>query len=71
MGALLQDVLADGTVGRNIKKSHPFGAGVKYLHRNPGSLKSETVKYGHESQDRTVLSSERAPQKNKTITVKE
>jgi hypothetical protein len=53
-----------------------------------GSLKSETVKYGHESQmtrtreklgwrgpaayakDRIALSSERAPQKNKTVTVK-
>jgi hypothetical protein len=54
-----------------------------------GSLKSETVKYDHESKgtltqerlcwqgpvayikDRPVLSSERAPQKNKTVTVKE
>jgi hypothetical protein len=54
-----------------------------------GSLKSETVKYDHESQgnltreglrwwgpaayrkDRPVLSSERAPHKNKTVTVKE
>jgi hypothetical protein len=54
-----------------------------------GSLKSETVKYGRESQgtrtreklrwqepaaytkDRPVLSSERAPQKNKTVTVKQ
>jgi hypothetical protein len=54
-----------------------------------GSLKSETVKYGHEFQatrtrerlccrgpaadihDRPVLSSESAPQKNKTVTVKE
>jgi hypothetical protein len=54
-----------------------------------GSLKSETVKFGHECQgtrireklrwrepaeyakDRPVLWSERAPQKNKTITVKE
>jgi hypothetical protein len=54
-----------------------------------GSLKSEMVKYGHESQgtqtrerlrwrgpaaytkDRPVHSSERAPQKNKTVTVKE
>jgi hypothetical protein len=54
-----------------------------------GSLKSETVKYGHESQgtrtrerlrwrwpaaytkDTPFLSSERAPQKNKTVTVKE
>jgi hypothetical protein len=54
-----------------------------------GSLKSETVKYGHESQgtrirerlrwwgptaytkDRFVISSERAPQKNKTVTVRE
>jgi hypothetical protein len=54
-----------------------------------GSLKSESVKYGHESKgtltqerlcwwgpvayikDRPVLSSERAPQKNKTVTVKE
>jgi hypothetical protein len=53
-----------------------------------GSLKSERVKYGHESQgtrtrerrwrgpaaytnDRTVLSSERAPQKSKVATVKE
>jgi hypothetical protein len=53
------------------------------------SLKSETVKYGHESKgtrtrgrlrwqgpaaytnDRTVLSSKRAPHKNKTITVKQ
>jgi hypothetical protein len=53
-----------------------------------GSLKSETVKYGHESQvtptrerlrwqgpaastkDRTVLSTERAPHKNKSVTVK-
>jgi hypothetical protein len=52
------------------------------------SLKSETVKYGRESQgtrtrervrregpaaivnDRPVLSSERAPHKNKTVTVK-
>jgi hypothetical protein len=54
-----------------------------------GSLKSETVKNGHEykgtrtrerlywrgsavyTKDRTVLSSERAPHKNKTVTVKE
>jgi hypothetical protein len=52
-----------------------------------GNLKSETVKYGHESQgtrtrlrwqgpaaytkDRPILSSERAPHKNKTVTVKE
>jgi hypothetical protein len=54
-----------------------------------GSLKSETVKCGHESQgtrirerlrcrgpaaytkDRPVLSSEMAPQKNKTVAVKE
>jgi hypothetical protein len=54
-----------------------------------GSLKSETVKYGHESKgtqtrerlrwrgpaaytkDRPILSSERAPHKNKTVTVKE
>jgi hypothetical protein len=54
-----------------------------------GSLKSETVKYGHVSQgtrtreklpwrgpaaytkDRPFLSSERAPHKSKTITVKE
>jgi hypothetical protein len=54
-----------------------------------GSLKSDTVKYGHESQktrtqerlrwrrpatytkDRPVLPSERAPLKNKTVTVKE
>jgi hypothetical protein len=54
-----------------------------------GSLKSETVKYGRQSQgtrtrerlrwqgpaaytkDRPVLSSERAPHKNKTVTVKE
>jgi hypothetical protein len=36
---------------------HPCGGGVEYLHRDPasrkrrrkGSLKSETVKYGHES----------------------
>jgi hypothetical protein len=53
-----------------------------------GSLKSETVRYGHESQgtltrerirwrgpaayakDRPLLSSERTPQKNKTVTVK-
>jgi hypothetical protein len=54
-----------------------------------GSLKSEAVKYGHESKgtrtrerlcwrgpvaytkDRPIFSSERAPQKNKTVTVKE
>jgi hypothetical protein len=54
-----------------------------------GSLKFESVKYGHESQgtwtrerlcwrgpaaykkDRPVLSSEREPHKNKTVTVKE
>jgi hypothetical protein len=54
-----------------------------------GSLKSETVKYGRESQgtrtrerlrwqgseaytkDRPVLSSERAPHKNKPVTVKQ
>jgi hypothetical protein len=53
-----------------------------------GSLKSETVKYGHEyhrtrtrenalerassiCKNRSILSSERAPQKNKTVTVKE
>jgi hypothetical protein len=54
-----------------------------------GSLKSETVKYGRESQgtrtrerlrwqgpaayikDRPILSSERAPHKNKTVTVKQ
>jgi hypothetical protein len=39
-----------------------------------GSLKSETVKYGLKSQgirtrERPVLSSERAPHKNKTVTV--
>jgi hypothetical protein len=56
--------------------------------KEKGSLKSEKVKYGHESQetrtrerlrwrgpaaytkDRTVLSDERTPQKNKTVTVK-
>jgi hypothetical protein len=54
-----------------------------------GSFKSETGKYGHESQgirtrerlrwrgpatytkDRSVLSSERAPHENKTVTIKE
>jgi hypothetical protein len=54
-----------------------------------GSLKSETVKYGHEPQGtrtkkktalarpaayakyRPILSSERAPHKNKTVTVKQ
>jgi hypothetical protein len=54
-----------------------------------GSLKSETVKYGHESQgtrtrerlrwqgpaaytkDRPVLSSERAPHNNRTVTVEQ
>jgi hypothetical protein len=54
-----------------------------------GSLKSETVKYGRESQgtltrerlrwqgsaaytkDRAILSSERAPHKNKAVTVKQ
>jgi hypothetical protein len=50
-----------------------------------GSLKSERVKYGHESKglgpeknwpaafakDKPVLLSERVPQKNKTVTVKE
>jgi hypothetical protein len=54
-----------------------------------GSLKSETVKYGRESQetrtherlrwrgpaaytkDRPILSSERVPYKNKTVTVKQ
>jgi hypothetical protein len=54
-----------------------------------GSLKSETIKYGHESQGtrtrerlcwrgpeayikgRPVLSSERAPHKNKTVTIEE
>jgi hypothetical protein len=44
-----------------------------------GSLKSETVKYGPESQETQTrerlpgegLSSERAPHKNKTMTVKE
>jgi hypothetical protein len=54
-----------------------------------GSLKSETVKYGHETKgtrnqerlgwqgpaeytkDRHVLSSERAPHKNKTVIVKD
>jgi hypothetical protein len=54
-----------------------------------GGLKSETVKYGHESKgtqirerlnwrgpaayikDRPVLSSERAPHKNKTVIVKD
>jgi hypothetical protein len=38
---------------------HPYGNGVRYLHRDPasrrrrqrGSLKSETVKYDHESQE--------------------
>jgi hypothetical protein len=48
-----------------------------------GSLKSETVKYGHDSdrrkttlarastyiKDEPILSSERAPYKNKTVTV--
>jgi hypothetical protein len=45
-----------------------------------GSLRSETVKYGRESRwqgpaaytkDRPVLSSERAPHKNKTVTVRQ
>jgi hypothetical protein len=41
-----------------------------------GSLKSETVKYGHEgpsayTKDRHVLSSERVPKENRTATVKE
>jgi hypothetical protein len=39
-----------------------------------GSIKYETVKYGRESQgtkDRLTLSSERAPHKNGTVTVKE
>jgi hypothetical protein len=54
-----------------------------------GSLKSETVKYGHETnetrtqeglrwrravaytKDKSVLSSERAPNKNRTVIVKE
>jgi hypothetical protein len=51
-----------------------------------GSLKFDTVKYGRESQgtrtqeycalrdytkDRSVLSSDRAPQENKTVTVKQ
>jgi hypothetical protein len=71
--------------------------GVEYLHHDPasgrgdekGSLKSETVKYGRESQGtrtqerqhwqglaayikyRPVLSSERAPHKSKTVTVKQ
>jgi hypothetical protein len=54
-----------------------------------GSLKSETVKYGRDSQgtrirerlhwqgpaaytnDRPIVSSERAPRKNKTVTLKE
>jgi hypothetical protein len=75
----------------------PCGGGVEYLHRHPashrrrrkGRLKSERVKYGHESQrnetrerlrwrglaaytkERTVLSSERAPHKIKTVSVKE
>jgi hypothetical protein len=72
------------------KESHPCGGGSEYLHRDPESrLKSETVKYGHESQgtrtrerlrwrgsstyikDRPVVSSERAPHKNKTVTVKQ
>jgi hypothetical protein len=76
---------------------NPCGGGVEYLHRDPasrrrrrkGSLKYETVNYGHESQrnetrerlrwrgiaayakDTSVLSSERAPQKIKTVTVNE
>jgi hypothetical protein len=40
------------------RERHPCGGGVEYLHRDPasrrrrrkGSLKSETVKYGHKSQ---------------------
>jgi hypothetical protein len=42
-----------------------------------GSLKSETVKYGHwqgpaaYTKDRPVLSLERVPHKNKTVTVKQ
>jgi hypothetical protein len=40
-----------------IEFGHPRGGGVEYLHRDPasrrrrrnGSLKSETLKYGHES----------------------
>jgi hypothetical protein len=76
---------------------NPCEGGIEYLHLDPasrrrrrkGSLKSETVKYGRESQgtrtrerlrwqgpaaytkDRPVLSSERAPHKNKTVTVKQ
>jgi hypothetical protein len=73
------------------------GGGIEYVHHDPasvggkekGSLKSETIKYGRESQetrtrerprwqepaaytkDTPVLSSERAPHTNKTVTVKQ
>jgi hypothetical protein len=90
-GLLREDIREYGN-GRN-----PCRGGVEYLHRDPasrrkrrkGSLKSETVKYGRESQgtrtrerlrwqgpaactnDRPVLLSERAPHKNKPVTVKQ
>jgi hypothetical protein len=98
MNGLLEEVFSMRSVPSCYKQddSHPSGGGFEYLHREPacrtrlrkGSLKSETLKYGHESQgtrtrkgllwrvpaaytkDRPVLSSERGPQKNKTVTVK-
>jgi hypothetical protein len=77
----------------SVQLGHPSGSGVEYLHRDPasrrrheeGSLRSETVKYGRESQgtrtrerlrwqgpapytkDRPVVSSERAPHKNRIV----
>jgi hypothetical protein len=100
MGALRQDGLADETVGRNIILTLNWHNTCVETMLNTstvalrvvggdekGSLKSERVNYGHESQgtrsrerlrwrrpaaivnDRPVLSSERVPHKNKTVTV--
>jgi hypothetical protein len=84
MGTLHQDGLADETVGSNITLTLTLvGSNTSTMtlrivgDDEKGSLKSETVKYGHESQGTRTRErlrwrgSERGPHKNKTVTVKE
>jgi hypothetical protein len=61
MGALLQDGLADGTVGRNITLTLTMTDPRKTM-----LARASTI-----YKDRPVLSSERAPHKDRNVTVKE
>jgi hypothetical protein len=80
---MLEAVFSVGSAPRLYSEDSILAKGVE----EEGILKSETIKYGHDSQgtrtrerlrcrgsaayteDGPVLSSERAPQKNKTVTV--